>query len=57
MVNPAPLLHGAAGNLDELLICGGALAVLFVAYFFAVVREPKGSKSPDKKMEDKHETH
>jgi hypothetical protein len=56
-MNPAPLLHGAAGNLDEALICGGGLALLLVAYFFAVVREPKPPKTPDKKLEDKHETH
>ncbi len=56
-MNPAPLLHGAAGSLDELLICGGFLAVIFTVYFVAVVREPKPSKPIDKKLEDKHETH
>ncbi len=56
-MNPAPLLHGAAGNLDELLICGGALAILLVGYFFAVVREPKNRESDEeKKSEDKRET-
>lgn len=51
------MLHGAAGNLDELLICGGVLAILLVGYFFAVVREPHDSQSDDKKLEDKDETH
>ncbi len=52
----SPMLHGAAGNLDELLICGGMLAILLVAYFFAIVRNPDTAKSDDQQLEEKHET-
>lgn len=54
---PLPAFHGAAGSLDELLICGGVLAIFLVAYLFAVVRAPHDSQSHDTKLEDKHETH
>ncbi len=45
-MNLAPLLHGSAGYLDELLICGGGLAVL-LALVFMVESRRTSEKPPD----------
>lgn len=40
-MNPAPLLHGAAGSLDELLACGVGLACILVTVFVLGLRGAK----------------
>ncbi len=34
----SPLLHGAVGNLDELLACGVGLAIILVLVFIVEAR-------------------
>ncbi len=37
----SPLLHGAVGNLDELLACGVGLAIILVLVFIVEARASK----------------
>lgn len=56
-MNPAPLLHGSMGNLDELLMCGVGLAVVLVFLFLSSVRGNRGATEPEKGEEKvEHET-
>ncbi len=42
----SPLLHGAVGNLDELLACGVGLAIILVLVFIVESRGSKDKGTP-----------
>ncbi len=44
-MNKLLLLHGAVGNLDELLVCGIGLAILLLIVFVVEVRARKNESA------------